>query len=154
MDFMYLSNTPDGRGDIFYGPTTITQNSDYQLELITIFRFHQDQTFADLSPGNVVLGAPNSYRTFAQLSEINCSDKKMRSLKFDYYDSDGNLKYLFAPQPVNSNDVIDNSPFGLMLRLVCGASALSVEQVHGTYEGTNSTTYEKGGEESSECRLL
>jgi hypothetical protein len=31
MDFTYLSNTPDGSGDIFYGPTRSTSNPDYQF---------------------------------------------------------------------------------------------------------------------------
>jgi hypothetical protein len=154
MDFTYLSNTSDGKGDIFYGPTKLTSKSDYQLELMTIIKFHQDHGFADLSPGNTVLGGPSTYRTLATLSELDCADKTIRALKLEYYDSDGDLNYLFAPQPVEPNNIPDNSPFALLHRVVCGASVPTVVQVHGTYEGRNTTTYEKGGEGEQRISII
>lgn len=89
-----------------------------------------------------------------QLSEINCSDRKLRTPKFEYYDADGNLSDMIVPQPVIPNDINDNSPFGILLRVVCSRSSSAVEQVQGTYEGTNSTTYEKGGEGEQRMSII
>jgi hypothetical protein len=154
MDFTYLSNTPDGQGDMFYGSTRTTSDSDYKLEFTMVIKLHKDHSYADLAPDITVIGAPKAYRIFAQITELNCADKKVRVPKFEYYDRDGNLSYLVAPQPVQPNDIVDNSPLALLHRAVCGAPVSGVEQVHGTYEGTNSTTYEKGGEGEQKIAII
>ena len=138
----YLSVSPNGDGDIYYGPTKEISDSGYRYRLLTVLKYHQDHRFEELFPQNKdPFGLPASYRYFAQYLELNCTERKVQSVKIDNFDSDGNLIYVNAPLVVQPFAVNEGSPFALLLNLACGAA---IPNVGGTYVGTNTTIYKRG----------
>jgi TIR domain len=140
----YLSLTADANGDVFYGPTKKIVDSTYPIEVLFVVKFHEDQKFANLFPGQNVVGLPPSYRTFAQPLQINCVARKLQIPKLEYADQQGNLAYLSVPvggpAPLT---VTEGSIFGNLLDLVCGTP---VPDVRGSYEGINNVTYKTGAQ--------
>jgi hypothetical protein len=136
----YLSPAPTGDGDIFYGPMRTVSNSDYQLEVSTYLRYYQDLMPSEMFAGKTVTGAELGFRTFAQILQMNCQERKIRSIRLEYYDAEGNLITLIVPIQAEPLAVTPTSPLELMLKVACG------ENVGGTYEGMNSAVYERGGQ--------
>lgn len=142
MKFPYLSPTPTGDGDYFYGPKSPIQNSKFQFESVFITKFHEEQPMSSLFPGQMVRGLPSNYRAAANLFQGNCPERKIQILKTEYFESDGNLIDVVAPLRAQPIDVKEGSALGLWLDLECVSPTGGVS---GTYEGTNKATYEKGG---------
>jgi hypothetical protein len=138
--FSYLSPTATADGNIFYGPITTISNSDYEFELLTLLKYHRDRTFSELNSGNDIIGLPISIRSSAQILEVSCKDKKVRSPRIEQYDADGTVVNMVVARPPPALEPTRNSPFGALLNIACGAN------VAGTYEGMNNATYEKGGQ--------
>lgn len=139
----YLTTTSSGDGEIFYGPTTKSSDLAYQIELLFIIKFHEDHGFAEVFPGQTVIGLPPSYRTFAEPLQLNCTDRKVQTQKFEYFDRENNSAYLVAPFVVQPMDVQEESPFGLLLKVICGPA---IPNVGGKYEGVIDMTYKTGGQ--------
>ncbi len=140
----YLTNTVNGDGDIFYGPTKRISESGYQIESLFVVKFREDHGFADLFPGATIVGLPLSYRTMAEPLQLNCMDRKVQAPKMEYFDQENNLTYLAVPMPVvQPIDVKERSSYGSLLDVICGAP---VPNVGGKYEGMNDVTYKTGGQ--------
>jgi hypothetical protein len=139
----YLSGTPAGDGDIFYGPTKRLSDTPNLLESLFVVRLFQDYQLANLFQEKPILGGAKSYRTLAQVPQFNCTDRTIYVPKVEYFDSENNLVYLNVAKDIQPGDVKQNSPFGVLLNMFCGVQARSVA---GIYEGMNDATYQKGGQ--------
>jgi hypothetical protein len=115
----YLVRTAAGNGDIFYGPTKTLSNSAHRIELVTRILFDADRSFGELFQGPVV-GLPRSYRARADLLHLDCTDRKIEDVKFEFYDSDNNWRSVTTPIPVQPIDAAQGSPFETLLNVVCG----------------------------------
>lgn len=113
---------------------------DYQFELLTVLKWHDDHALSEASSGNNVLGLQSSYRSLAQRLQMYCRDRKVQAPRMEYYDAEDNLVSIVVPNPLRPMDVIANSLFDSLLKIACGAN------VGGTYEGMNNTKYENGGQ--------
>jgi hypothetical protein len=123
MDFISLSSTPQGDGDLFY--KIVTKPYSAVRNYIIVAKFQQDKKFAEI-PGTSAIKAFGdlTYRTMVQSLEIKCDEDKFFSIKVEYFDEKNNLVSIAA----NANDaanagnwakILDKSPFGLLRRSVC-----------------------------------
>lgn len=96
-------------------------DSSFQVETLFVGRFFVDHSFAELFPGQTVLALPRSFRTQVQPVQVDCTHRRLRSPKTEYYDKENNLMYIAAPEDVQSIDVKENTPFGSLLDAICGA---------------------------------
>jgi hypothetical protein len=142
MKLSYLAPTPRGDGSFFYSPITTTSDSNYR-ETLVVAKFDHDHDFADLFPGQTIIGLPRSYRTMAQTVRLNCSDRKVRAPTTQYFDEKNTLVSVYAPDPVPPMDAPEGSPFALLLNMACSAP---IPNVGGTYEGINKASYKNGGQ--------
>jgi hypothetical protein len=146
----YLTVAHDGNGDIFYGPTKQTSNSDFPVEALFVLRFRANQDFAQFFQGQAVIGLPPKFRTLVQEIQFNCGAKKVQTPRMEYYSPENYLVYLIVADPLAPIAVGDNSPFGMMLNVACGGTG---SKVSGTYQGTNTATYKRGGQGEQEISL-
>jgi hypothetical protein len=144
----YLSTSSNGDSELFYGPTKTLQVSGYNRELIFVARNYQDHAFADMFPGQNVVGLPQGYRYMAEILQLNCTDRKLQLSKTEYLDKESNREYLFAPLIPQPLDYTPGSPFSMLLNKVCGA------QVAGHYEGMNYATYKDGANGEQRIGIL
>jgi hypothetical protein len=142
MKLSYLAPTPKGDGSFFYSPITTTSDSNYR-EAVLVGKFDHDHDFADLFPGQTVLGLPRSYRTMAQTLRLNCSNRKVQAPITQYFDDKNALVSVYAPDPVPPMDANEGSPIELLITTACSAPLPSVS---GTYEGINKANYKNGGQ--------
>jgi hypothetical protein len=136
MHLTHLPTTPNGDGNIFYGPRKTISNSTYPIELLEVIKFRQDHSLAELFPGQTIIGLTSSYRMLAQPLQLNCTDHKMQIPKFEYFDAQNHLVYVtvnMVDQPID----VKVNPFVSLLKAGCGVS--------GTYEGMNEAAYKKSG---------
>jgi len=147
----YLSNAPNGDGDIFYGPINPTSNLNFQIEVLFVVKLSADHGVTELLPGQQnVHGLNSSYRTSAQNIQISCAEKKIFAPAIEYYDKDEHLVYLSTALSVQPLDIKSGSIFGSLLDVVCSAATPSQA---GYYEGINNTTYEKGGQSEQKITI-
>jgi hypothetical protein len=66
-------------------------------------------------------------------------------------DSEHNLVSVNAPIVADPVDVIQNSPFSLLLDVICG---VQVPQVRGTYEGKTEGAYKNGGKGEMKIAII
>ncbi len=148
-DMKLLSRTPLGDGDIFYGPARNISNSTY--ELTSVIKSDIDHSLTELFPtAMTVVGLPSSFRVRSDLLQLSCTDRKIRDLKFELYDSQNNWLYISAPITVAPITATQGSPFDSLVAAVCGAP---IPKVRGTYEGTNNMTYAKKGHGAQKISL-
>jgi hypothetical protein len=147
----YLAVSGTGDSDLFYGEAHSTELSDFPRETIVVARFRGAQDFSTLAaPGQNVIGTPRQYLSFAEALQFNCSTRKMQIPRTDYYDPDGNWAYLLEAIEPQQLDPKEGSPFGTLLNVQCRESH---SKYGGPYEGTNNTTYKKGGEGQSKVSI-
>lgn len=140
MKLTYLSPAPSGDGDVFYGPKKTIAGSPYQTETWFVVKSFKEHNFSDVFPAiSNIVGLPTGYYIFAELLQINCSERKQRIHKMEYLDQENNLIYLALP-PIQPMDVKDGSLFAMVLDAVCGPN------VGGRYGGINYATYKSGGQ--------
>jgi hypothetical protein len=148
----YLSGTQTGDGDIFFGPTKKPSEPPYQYEALVVTKMFQDHSLTEIFAVKPVLNDPATFRSFAQVGQFNCTEKKGQTFKIDEFDAQGNLVAinLLAEQKI---DVMkEGTVFAGVLSRVCGTTATNVAgtasaaNVSGTYEGTITTSYKKGGQ--------
>jgi hypothetical protein len=136
MSFKYLSTTTNGDGDLYYALTETKSDALYRNGAIFIAKSYGDHKFADLFPGQNVLGLPSSYRTFAETVQLDCKQKRVLIEKDDYFDQENNWVNVSVPTHLQPIDAPTGSNFALLLKVSCG--------VTGTYEGTTNTSYKNG----------
>jgi len=119
MNFMSLATTPDGRGDMFYGPINFGTGSLYPNERTVVVKGHEDHKVEELFPGLSVVGLPPSYRTLVERAQVDCGESKVTIVKSEYYDASNNLVFLNVPVPLVQLNVVPTSPLGLLRRIVC-----------------------------------
>jgi hypothetical protein len=137
----FLSSTAIGDGDIFYDQPKATTDATYQRELAVLVKLHEKHSFADIFPGQHVLGLPMvGYQAYSEPLHLDCTDRKIQIPSIEYFDSAGNLLY-FAPfMPAQQIDVKAN-PFTALLKIGCAGLS---PRVAGTYDGTNHGTTKLG----------
>ncbi|MGA3304059.1 MAG: toll/interleukin-1 receptor domain-containing protein [Methylovirgula sp.] len=137
-NFSYLSSTINGDGDIFYGLPKATLNSPYQIELPVLVKLHDEHSFAELFPGQYVLGLPaTGYRAFVQYLQLNCAARKIQTSSIERFDTAGYLLNFVALIPFQEIDVKAN-PFVALLKAGCAGSA---PLVAGVYKGSIQGNY-------------
>jgi hypothetical protein len=142
MRLSYLAPTPKGDGSFFYGPITTTSDSNYR-EALVVGKFDHDHDYADMFPGQTIVGLPRLYRTMAQTVRLSCSDRKVQLPNTQYFGEKNTLVSVYAPDPVPPMDANEGSPFALLMTMACSAP---LPNVSGTYEGINKASYKRGGQ--------
>jgi hypothetical protein len=129
---------------VWHGPIKPTSNPAYPIEVLVLSKKNNDQTFADVFPGQNVRGLPPGYRTIAGNVQINCKEKKVLIFDSGYYDKDDHLVYLvITPTPGGQIiDVKDETIFGALLSVICAPAS----NVAGNYDGMNYISYGKDGQ--------
>jgi hypothetical protein len=149
-DVKSLGRTARGDGDIFYGPAKSISNATYELKVM--IKNDVDHPFTELFTSNItIVGLPRSFRYRADLLQLTCTDRKIRDLKWEHYDSKYNLTYVALPLNPMPVAAAQGSPFDLLLATICGAP---IPKVQGTYEGTNSSTYANKGHGEQRISLV
>ncbi|MGA8613645.1 MAG: toll/interleukin-1 receptor domain-containing protein [Xanthobacteraceae bacterium] len=138
----YLTPTPDGAGDIFFGPPETDQDGKH-FETVTVIKFHENRGIAALFPGQSVLGLPSSFRTEVDRVQGDCIKRKYQNNKTEYFDLQNNLVSVTAPIELKWIDINESAPFGRLFDVACGPP---INSVAGTYEGTNNASYGNGGQ--------
>jgi hypothetical protein len=138
---LYDSPVLKGEAEMYHSAPKKVSDESYEFILVT--KFVRDQPYANLFPGQEVLGLPLTYRTTAQLTEMNCAEKKVTMPKTEYFDSDDIFTSLGAPLPVPTMDVKDGTVLAMLFSKVCDAN---VRNVGGKYEGTSYTSLKAGGQ--------
>jgi hypothetical protein len=142
-ELSYLTATGNGDSDMYFGPKSSIQNSDYRLEVLFVIKQHEDLAFSALYPGQNVVGIPPSYRTVAERLQLDCKDKKVLAPSMQYFDADNNLVSLYAaPAPVQPIAVNPGSPFDVLLKINC--ATIPIPDVGGTYQGTDNAANKNG----------
>jgi hypothetical protein len=141
MKLSYLTTSPNGDGDIFRGPIRPVSNRDYQFEALIVFNHRHDHSMSELFSGNNLIGLPVSFRAVAQTVRTFCKDRKAQSPQVEYYDGEGNLTAVLAPDPLQPQFPSHGSAFEALIAIACGAN------VAGIYEGTNISTYDDRGQQ-------
>jgi hypothetical protein len=115
----FFSVTHTGDGDMYYGPAKKGSESPvapvpyapsaesplpYLREVLVVTKFFQDHSLADIFPKKPLLNYPHSYRSLAQVVQINCTYKKGQSPIMDSFDAQGNLVYLSIGGTIDSNE--------------------------------------------------
>lgn len=150
-DFSYLSSTADGDGDIFYGTPKAILNSPYEIELLVLVKLHYELSFAELFPGQNVLGLPTTgFRVYMQPLQLNCSARKIQTSSIERFDTMGYLMNLTPIIPAQQIEVKAN-PFVALLRVGCAGSA---PLVAGTYEGTIQGSYGTKGNTDGKISII
>jgi hypothetical protein len=126
------------RGDIFYGPTKKISDTGFQLETLVVARLFANHDLKELNAAANIIALPRSYRSTANPVQINCVDRKVLIPKYENFNEGNVWLVLDAPAAVQPFDVKEDTPFGMLLNLVCG---IPVPTVAGTYEGTHNATY-------------
>ena len=119
----YLSGTATGDGDIFYGPAKKLSESPYHYEVLTVVKLFQDHSLTELFPVKPVLNSPQTYRSYAQVPKINCTDRKALLSKTDNFDSQGNLVDINLAGGETPFDVKQGTVLGVLFKSVCDAAA-------------------------------
>jgi hypothetical protein len=114
-NFLSLSSTPAGDGDMLYGP--IREETHGQKEVTLVSRFPNDHAL-ELAGGP----APgiSGYRVAASSVRVNCNDGTATAAKSEYYDSSNRLVYLFSYN--QDFPTSGNSPMALLRRIVCNTN--------------------------------
>jgi hypothetical protein len=142
-ELTYLSGTEKGDGDLFYGPAKRLSQLPYQYEVLLVAKLFQDHSFAELFAIKPLFLAAQSYRSSAQLQQLNCTDRKVKAVKIESFDSQGNLVFLNQEAAdAKPLDVKEGTSLSFLLNIVCGAPP---NNVAGTYEGIITMIYKKGG---------
>ena len=118
MTFSSLSSTMSGDGDVFYALAPNEAGAAGSRQINLIVRLHGDAEVG-LSK-RPVTGAP-SYRTQVSRISLDCTKGTMGLMKAEYYDASQNLVYVDA-NGTEVNEIPDNSPVGLLRRIVCNAN--------------------------------
>ena len=113
----------------------------YQSELLFVVKFYQQHKLEKLFSGKGIVGIHHTYSVLAEPLQFNCTDRKLRAPKIEYYNSENNLIYLATSPVVPELDAKPASPFDALLHIICGAPILAVQ---GRYEGKNTARNEKG----------
>jgi hypothetical protein len=124
MDFKSLSSTVAGDGDIFYEPLHNNADNQNEKNFLFILKFFTDHA-VPLGSGTSIPDPPN-YRTEIDKIRMMCAEKKMISIKNEYYDASNKFVYLLAigpPTPKANWTQINtelNSPLSTLHRIFCG----------------------------------
>jgi Caspase domain len=118
MKFSSLSSTISGDGDMFYALTQNEMTTAGVIEVNLIAKLHNEIEI-DLSR-RLVSGAP-LHRTQVSRIRINCANGTMAHTKGEYYDTNNNLVY-FDTRVTEVNEISNNSPVGLLRRIVCNSN--------------------------------
>ena len=121
--FKMLSSTVAGDGDLFYESLSDDADTQGNKHLLFILKYHNDRKIP-LVPGTTIPHVP-TYQTEVDRTELNCKERKLRSMKTEYYNASHNLVYVLAyeysAKVANWLDIKSiTSPLSLLHRIFCG----------------------------------
>jgi len=118
MKFSPLSGTVSGDGEVFYAlaPTQPSVSGATTINLVV--RLHND---AEVSLSQRLVSGASLHRTQASRISLNCANSTMGLMKTEYYDANYNLVY-FDTNGAEVNEIPNNSPVGLLRRIMCNAN--------------------------------
>jgi Caspase domain len=128
MNFVPLSSTSAGDGELFYNLIGTSRATDNLSEVAIVIKNHSDK----ILPGAVRNGTSEfpTYRTQVDRIKLNCSEKKILIMKNEYFDDALKLVYLIAPDAsVGSSwqEIAQNSPIAMLQQIVCASNAVAVQ---------------------------
>ena len=141
--FLFLGPIPGAQ--MFHGQVHDISTSPYQKELLAILKYYKTQSFGEAFPQapSSILGAPSSYAGLAERVQVNCTDKKLLIPKLEYFDPQNYLIQVTLSIPAEPIVPNPGSGFAALVDVACRTSG---SLVRGTYEGTSTAKYDKGGQ--------
>lgn len=132
MNFKSLSSTVAGDGDLFFEPLRDMDNNPNEKNLLFVFRYYDERKIQlPIEPAalaNLVnLNDLPSYRTQLDNVRLLCTEKKLASIKSEFYDASNKLVYMTARDPtVSITDWIEikdetQSPLASLYRIFCNS---------------------------------
>jgi hypothetical protein len=124
MDFLSLSSTPAGDGELFYLPVDAGTGAPTGMaETLLITKLHDDRNLASVFAFNVSFPPELKFRLQVNDILINCSNQQIRSRKAEFYDSSNKMVFLAPTDDSNPlwEDAKKPSPLDLLRRIVCEA---------------------------------
>jgi uncharacterized membrane protein YhaH (DUF805 family) len=107
--------------DVYYGFEKSILNSVFGIEMIMLFKNDVTHSITELVPNINVLGLPNSrFMTRADIVQLNCTERKIRVVKMEFYDSANNLLAMVPSSPLQAQEAAPGSIFTALLDSVCG----------------------------------
>jgi len=150
-ELTYYSRTATSDGDVFYGPAKKLPEVANTYVTLFVTRLYQDHPIRELFPAPPPLfNAPQTYRTYADVAQFNCTDRTVNVPKVDNFDSKGNLVYINASGAAGTTtDLRDGSAFWAAYQLICSGQRSGTTR---TYQGMIDVTY-KGAKSEQQITL-
>ena len=129
MEFMSLSSTSDGNGEILYRPPQKSRNDANQMEAVTVLKNNIDHNVKEFFPAGTSIPNPTNYRQEADLIAIRCDANKFVITRTEYWDTSNHLVRMVFLDPavsVKYTDFLPGSPFAAMQEIFCQKSYAGV----------------------------
>ena len=113
--------------DVYYAAATGTSSSDFGTEVIMLFKYDVAHSFAETMGQYTIVGLPRvDFITRADVVQLNCTERKVRVVKMEYYDSENDLLSMVPAAPLQTQDAQPGSIFRALIDSVCGAGTPNV----------------------------
>jgi hypothetical protein len=132
MNFTSLSSTVVGDGDLFFEPLQDFGDNSNEKKLLFVFQFYDERKIQlPIEPAAIAnlvnLSNLPSYRIQLDNVRLLCAEKKLASIKSEFYDASNKLVYMTARDlTVNITDWIEikdgaQSPLASLYRIFCNS---------------------------------
>jgi hypothetical protein len=123
MNFLDLSSTANGDGEIYYQPIQSDGVPPGQRDLIVVI---QQKTELKIQLGPAIKLAPGqdlgAFKTGVYWNRFQCQQRKVVALKTELYDASNNLKQMgVADLSTPWMEFGETSPYALLQRFLCGS---------------------------------
>jgi hypothetical protein len=121
MDFISLSSTLDGNGEILYQPPRKDRSDPNQLEIIHVFRNFSDRNVKEFFPEGVAIPDPPNYREEVDLVLIRCDSNQFAITRTEHWDAANRLvrSQFVDPARIKFSEVQPTAPAAVMQEIYC-----------------------------------
>jgi uncharacterized caspase-like protein len=128
-NFISLSSTVKGDGEMFYLPLTDEMKDGDNITPIVAIKLNKARTISeDAAQRGLTFNGQLDYRVQISKVEIYCPENKISFLKTEFYDDEQHL-VLVSPSDLSKEvpriDVSETSPYGLLRRIACNLNEAS-----------------------------
>jgi Caspase domain len=133
MNFRSLSSTVAGDGDLFFEPLRDLDGNSNEKDLLFIFRFFDERKILlPIEPAAVAnlvdLNNLPDFRTQIDNVRLLCKERKLASIKSEFYDASNKLVYMTARDPklkidewIEIKEATTQSPLTSLYRIFCNS---------------------------------
>ena len=117
MQFISLSSTIDGKGEVFYRPENLT-DAGVATALI-IVRMVEEQPLASLFPAVSTNTTSATYKYGVQNTNVDCTARTSTTPKVEYYSSNSTLNFVMWTQNLAASRIAEKSPLDRLREIMC-----------------------------------